>query len=347
MKRTSTFLLELALRLKLQLPLLFLPFIFFSTLYSQDEFAAGAGTAEEPWLIATAEHLNNVRNYLGEEHDDKHFRQIDDINLGVDPWNTGEGWAPIGIFSENGFTGTYKGGGHRITDLYINRPNAATLEFQGLFGYAVGANIDSLNIINHNITGNRWAGALAGYIDNTTITACHSSGDIKGQSSTIGGLIGQAQNNSIITHCSTRGTVRGESDVGGLIGRATHGCQVSESYSICNVHGTGFQIGGLAGVNFTSVISNCYALGNLTGSGARVAGLVGWMSEGSSIINSYSTGSVTGSSALGGLLGVIWLSSSTSSYWDTETSGMSTSAAGFGRTTEQMQQKTNYTGWDF
>ncbi len=39
------------------------------------QFAGGQGTEADPWQIETAEHLDNVRNYLGEEHTDKHFIQ--------------------------------------------------------------------------------------------------------------------------------------------------------------------------------------------------------------------------------------------------------------------------------
>jgi len=56
-------------------------------------------------------------------------------------------------------------------------------------------------------------------------------------------------------------------------------------------------------------------------------------------------GSVTGGSYVGGLVGkgdsVIY------SYWDTETSGQSSSDGGTGLTTAQMKQSANFSGWDF
>lgn len=55
------------------------------------EFAGGSGTQEDPWQIATAQHLNNLRNYLGSGHRNKYFIQTADINLGEPPWNLGEG----------------------------------------------------------------------------------------------------------------------------------------------------------------------------------------------------------------------------------------------------------------
>ena len=40
------------------------------------EFMVGDGTKENPFLVATADQLSNIRNYL-----DKHFKQIADITL--------------------------------------------------------------------------------------------------------------------------------------------------------------------------------------------------------------------------------------------------------------------------
>lgn len=49
--------------------------------------SAGDGSAASPYQVATADHLNEVRNHLG-----AHFVQTTDIDLGVAPWNDGEGW---------------------------------------------------------------------------------------------------------------------------------------------------------------------------------------------------------------------------------------------------------------
>lgn len=74
------------------IPIFLLLFVITSAFAnSHDEFAGGSGTAGDIWLIATAWHLDNVRNYIGGAHSDKHFKQIADIDLGMPPWNHGEG----------------------------------------------------------------------------------------------------------------------------------------------------------------------------------------------------------------------------------------------------------------
>jgi hypothetical protein len=91
-------------------------------------FAGGTGTETDPYLVATAEHLNQVRNHLA-----AHFRQTADIDLGTAPWNKDKGWRPIGASTSGSpFTGTFDGGGFTISGLTINRPATG---YQGLFGY--------------------------------------------------------------------------------------------------------------------------------------------------------------------------------------------------------------------
>ncbi len=83
-------------------------------LLATQEFAGGSGTEADPWQIETAEHLNNVRNYLRSEHDDKHFVQTANIDLsevtreGGEYRNESEGWIPIGD-PEYPFRGNYNG----------------------------------------------------------------------------------------------------------------------------------------------------------------------------------------------------------------------------------------------
>ncbi len=111
------------------------------------------------------------------------------------------------------------------------------------------------------------------------------------------------------------------------------------------------HLGGLCGWNRSGAITNCYATGPVTGgdNSGSLGGLCG-VSNGA-ITNCYATGSVTGrddSNYLGGLCG---RSNGTISncFWDEETSGMTHSDGGTGKTTLQMKTKSTFTdaGWDF
>jgi hypothetical protein len=280
----------------------------------QSDFAGGAGTVASPYQVATAAQLNKVRDHL-----DKHFIQTADINLGVAPWNEGNGWVPIGDDS-NRFTGSYNGNGFSIEGLTINQTSGE--EDSGLFGYSSGS-LTRIDLINASVNGQYRVGALVG------------------------------KNKGLINQSSADGQVSGISHVGGLVGyHATPGA-INQSSSIAEVQGSTSWIGGLVG-NFNSgSVRNSYATGKVTG-GDSVGGLIGYMPYGI-MENCFSAGRVSGGSGLGGLVGTIQTPadiSITNSYWDAQESNQATSAGGgTGYSTSAMIKVTNgvpiYVDWDF
>jgi hypothetical protein len=71
------------------------------------------------------------------------------------------------------------------------------------------------------------------------------------------------------------------------------------------------------------------------------------MLNGAALGTSYSNGSVTGASNVGGLVGVRFGGSVTNSYWDINTSGRATSpGGGSGLTTAQMRQIASFAGFN-
>jgi hypothetical protein len=129
----------------------------------------------------------------------------------------------------------------------------------------------------------------------------------------------------------------------GLFGLIVSGGKVSQ-VGVENVNITGASIvGGLVGDNWYGTVSDSYSTGNVTGTGwaGGLGGLVGV--NGGTVRNSYSSAKVTGDEFVGGLVG----DSSgivSNSFWDTETSGQSTSAGGTGKTTAQMKNIATFSG---
>ena len=87
-------------------------------------------------------------------------------------------------------------------------------------------------------------------------------------------------------------------------------------------------------------------------------GLIGHVTGIWSITNSYSTGSVNGFKYEGGLIGYMGFAtySGSSIYWDEGRTGLSVMCGydpfhrcddSAGRTTAQMRQESNYSGWNF
>jgi probable HAF family extracellular repeat protein len=148
--------------------------------------------------------------------------------------------------------------------------------------------------------------------------------DINGTGHYIGGLVGYNWNGTITTSYST-GTIIGNEDVGGLVGYNSYNSSITGSYSKSTMSGNN-NVGGLVGYNWGSIIT------------------------------SYSTGTVSGNEDVGGLVGYGHLGgraghyeSTTTSFWDMEASGQSTSAGGTGKTTAEMQTVSTFleAGWDF
>ena len=111
----------------------------------------------------------------------------------------------------------------------------------------------------------------------------------------------------------------------------------------------GDRVGGLVGYNSQGTISSSYSTAYVSGR-TRVGGLVGYRG-GDAITDTYSTGRVVRSSGtdtrFGGLIGAAVPQSAnnvSNSYWDTSTSGQTTSAGGTGKTTRQLQTPTGYNG---
>ena len=204
------------------------------------------------------------------------------------------------------FSGIFEGNGYTISKLRINKPNASNLGF--FSSITSRAKINNIGLLDIDIQGDSWVGGLVGF-NYGRITNSYATGAVTGTGDNVGGLVG----------------VNGDS--------------VTNSYATGAVTGNG-RVGGLVGVNGDSV-TNSYATGAVTGNG-RVGGLVGVNDEGD-ITNSYATGAVTGNSRVGGLVGVNDEGDITNSYWDTQTSGLATSAGGDGvtsATTAQLQSPT-------
>jgi len=196
------------------------------------------------------------------------------------------------------------------------------------------------------VTGGGYIGGLIGREDgDIVVNKCWASGNVGG-SSYVGGLIGYVDNGgTTVTNSYSTSTVTGSSYVGGLIGMMYEGT-VSSCFAAGNVAGSSLRAGGVAGSLVSDcVIINSYSTGNVTGNN-QVGGLVGSMYY-AIVTNSYSTGNVTGNSNVGGLVGCRDYGSVTKSFWDVETSGQVISAGGGGRTTAQMQDVVTFqnAGW--
>jgi len=246
--------------------------------------------------------------------------------------NEGKGWQPIGIWPDP-FTGSFDGQGFEITDLFIDRP---VEDHVGLFSFVeTGAVIEDVALIDADVTGQEYVGALVGHIHDGSLSNCHSTGSVAGDTE-VGGLAGES--GGIVSNSYSTANVSGSFVVGGLIGE-NHGT-VSKSYSTGRVIGDEY-VGGLVGWNQEGAISDSYSTGTVDGV-SLVGGLVA--SNRATVSSCYSAGNVTGLEDVGGLAGRNYEGTVTNCFWDIETSGQANSTGGTGKTTAEMKDIATFPG---
>jgi hypothetical protein len=291
--------------------------------------STGDGSSSAPYEIANLENLLWLSETQSEWAANKYFIQTADIDATVTAHlNDGAGFSPIGIYDwgnwEVSFQGNYNGQGHVIDGLYINRTEN---DYNALFGFLYGtATVQNLGVTNVNITG-KGVAALVGavYSGNVTISNCYSSGTVTSTSGYTGGLVAYLAYGTM-EQCYSSVDVLGTSYSGAMTGRVQGG----KAY-------------------------NCYATGSVTQNpdymfySTSIGGFAGAIDASSIVNNCYSTASVGTGDYVGGFVAYFNSATVTNCFWDTETSGQSTSAAGTGKTTNEMKTAGTFlTGsWDF
>jgi len=263
----------------------------------------GSGTVGNPYEIRNCYDLNCTRDHLSAYW--KVMNEIDMNDYHVHSWNSGAGFIPISTF-----TGHFDGQNYRIASLYINRPSS---NYQGLFGYAVGADIRNIDLDDADVTGYEYIAGLIGSSHGSNVINCDVTDFAIHVNSgfCVGGLIGEAYKNGAVNTyvygCILTGTIT-EADygtyIGGVVGSSTG------ITSHCSFQGTistveGDVVGGLLGVGEPGYVDNCSADVVISGYD-WTGGLIG-MQTGGFINDSYSTGSIsetaTSYAYFGGLLG--------------------------------------------
>ena len=290
---------------------------------SRKLWTRGEGTADNPYLIESAENLAFLAYMVdkGFETSGLYFRLTVDIDLNG---SEDQPWCPIGLynrwFSEDGcdrgnlnatgyspytvFRGHFDGCGHRISNIYVNMPGYA-----GLFGYAGERSNEALAVIENVYVTNGFikgsdCGGIAGYASGAVISHCWNGASIEGSS--VGGIVGSHATS--VQNCYNLGDLNG-TYVGGIVGQ--FGSEVVECYNKGNITASSSG-GGIMGVSSRATINNCYNTGAVFVEGEQQAqvypvagGLVGIFAYGSPYVltNSYSIGEVSCNNLLGCLVG--------------------------------------------
>lgn len=244
------------------------------------KFAGGEGTEENPYLIASAGDLQQIKTAPK-----AHFRLVNDIDCG------GMTFYPIAEFS-----GTLDGAGHTVSNLQLcSQSNGAT----ALFNYCTDATIKNIDIYNAGmlLSGTHEAGLIAATASNSTFDNIHvrrlsvSGDNFEGEFGGIvgkmwirtaingceiagadinlpscplaGGIAGDIRTGCTITACAFSGSMTANNTIGGIVGSTTTG---DEIISFCHVNAAlkgEHTIGGIAGYLHRSKVKSNYVEGTL------------------------------------------------------------------------------------
>ena len=327
--------------------------------------------------------LQKIGNVPGYPPDGRYFLTQDIDASETASWNGGMGFDPLPEFS-----GVLDGRDYTISGLFIYRPNDSLVglftqvaeagevidlrlvavvvdasnsvggySVGGLVGYNVGAVTNCRS--TGSVAGDTFVGGLIGY-NVGPVTDCSSTVTVVATGNSAGGLIGL--NYGMVTSCDATGTVAGNSNIGGLVGESTGEAgpvSITACYATGAVSGIN-AVGGLVGSNLDGArVTACYARGDVGGQYGS-GGLIGQNDVGwvfgtydvyETVAGCYSTGVVTQAAKNGGPGGLVSLNSGVvaDSFWDVETSRLTQSSGGAGKTTVQMMTSSTFTAadWDF
>lgn len=162
----------------------------------------------------------------------------------------------------------------------------------GIVGYNSGHKVAMTNCINSGaITGTHETAGIIGYSDHSDISGCTNSGAVSGFA-TVGGIVGKMGGGSIVS-CKNTATVK-----------ASKARDIDGDGNL-----DGAYLGGIAGW-IAGNVNNCYNSGTVTtetswGNSNIVGGIVGYLVNGKTVSYCYNSGTIVGSSQIGGIIGYL------------------------------------------
>lgn len=205
-------------------------------------FAGGSGTEEDPWLVETFKHLENVRlqNALFDrEGQMSHYKQIANIDASAIDHNWKSWSDALDLGTSKPFVGHYDGNGFSIN---------------GLYQFREGQGTDRRN--DSGLVGVLGVGSLR----NITMTNAYTGTSIDGAFSCLLLTFGEGE----IANCQVQGTVEGYYAAGfcaSTSGLTITGC--SSDATIRAVWAGGFSVWAATAFGESAPVSDCFAVGDI------------------------------------------------------------------------------------
>ena len=160
-------------------------------------------------------------------------------------------------------------------------------------------------------------GGVVGYASDTTITTIANNGSVSG-SKNVGGIVGEFNSlGKSVSGATNSGAITSSNTAAGIVGKLTEGSisgskntgRVTASVATTIGEKTGAFLGGIAGWANGNV-NNCYNSATVTtetswGNSNIVGGIVGFLVNGKTVSYCYNSGTIVGSSQIGGIIGYL------------------------------------------
>lgn len=268
-------------------------------------FQQGSGTQDDPYLVSTAQELNDFAAQVaaGQTFSGQYIALADDIKFNnvsdYTAWSATS--APENVWSGlDGFAGTFDGQNHAIIGLYICRDEENTGFFNTTDPKACVV-VKNLTLKNCFVHGTSNVGAIFGNPSYARIENCAVHGVVEGTGDNVGGFVGNfytpGKRGLQIQNCASNVTVSGANYVGGFVGHSS----VGNSYGMGEEYANGSE---------KIIFSDCINYGSVTATGDYAGGLTGClfrsMNCGGAFVNNVGNeGAIKGGTNVGGICGFI------------------------------------------
>ena len=236
--------------------------VFINDVIDASIFESGKGTAEEPYMLKTADQLRAFASSLSEhiDYSGVFIELMSDIDI------SDKEWTPIGD-SDYVFNVSFDGKGHTVSGMTLGSADTAKKLEEGKnyigFFSVLGTNAVVKNVkltdvlINASYNASAYAGGITAFMNSD----------------------GEAYKGAVIDSCTVDGSIKLTSDkgnnfVGGIAAYVYKGAVINFKTNVdayCTViKGSAFgETGGLAALVNRGLVANIYSLGNVYSSGNR------------------------------------------------------------------------------
>lgn len=236
--------------------------------------SGGTGTADDPYIISTAEEFNEMATRLTEGSEaqssifpngnsgyaGQYFKLANDIELTE--------FIQVGDY-EHIFFGNFDGDNHSIKGI-----DGYTEECAGLFNrLGDGASVTNLSIYG-KIEGVIYVGGLAGVLmTGSRVSNIHNFVEVTSEYYYAGGITGSSW--GAIESCTNNANINGSNEfVGGIVGDCYF--DVYDCVNTGDVTGLG-STGGVIGYSFPHNVARCVNAGNIYGASYYTGGVIGFV----------------------------------------------------------------------